>query len=319
MTLLNTRIKMLSPIVRLASIAVAALSLASCGGGTAQIDPFAPSRVLAFGDELSALTKIDSIGNKYAVNSLDAAGTNIDCTLFPLWVQAVANVYGFKFAECPVGTTDAKAVTLAGAGARVQEMTIQIDQQELAGFTPEDLATVLVGMNDIKDIYESRTAETTESDMTTAARERGVQIADQVNRLVALGVKVIVSTAPDIGLTPWALSKGATEAALLSRLSAAMNGRIRVNILNDGRYVGLVLADEMVQSAVRVPSAYGLSNVIAAVCDPAKSTETTCTTATLVDGGNASTWLWADDLHFGVVAHRQLGALAAARARNNPF
>jgi outer membrane lipase/esterase len=303
-----------------ASAFAAAVLLASCGGGTTQIEPFAPDRFIAFGDEYSVLTATDPVGRKYSVNALNSAGTAVDCTGFPLWIQVVANVYDFDFAECPVGTTDAKAVTRAAAGARAQELVTQIDAQEALGFNDKDLVSVLVGANDVKEIYESRTDATTEQDMLDEARLRGVLIADQVNRLVALGAKVLIATAPDVGLSPYALAKGSADAALLSRLSAALNGRIRVNILNDGRFVGLVLADEMVQAAVRVPSAYGLTNVIAAVCDPAKAPAlTNCTKDTLITDGNGQTFLWADTFHFGVTAQRQLGSLAAARAQNNPF
>ena len=115
------------------------------------------------------------------------------------------------------------------------------------------------------------------------------------------------------------MAKGATDAALLTRLTLALNGQMRVNILNDGRYVGLVLADEMVQTAVRLPVIYGLSDgdgVTKGVCAVALPN---CTSATLVTGGNADTWLWADDLRVGRVAHVQIGAQAASRAINNPF
>ena len=44
-----------------------------------------------------------------------------------------------------------------------------------------------------------------------------------------------------------------------------------------------------------------------------------CTANTLVESGNAATYLWADDIHMSLGGHTQLGALAQQRAINNPF
>jgi outer membrane lipase/esterase len=312
---LNFFSKTTATLARAALAGMAGILLASCGGGTTQVEPFVPTRYIAFGDELSAF---EPDGRKYMVNAFNAAATAYECTLNPLWIQTVASIYGFQFAECPVGTVGAKAVSRAARNARAAELKLQIDAQAQQGFTATDLVTVLVGTNDVKEIYEAR-GSSTEDELLALARERGVAIATQVNRLVDLGAKVIISTTPDVGLTPYAVSKGATDAALLSRLSAAMNGRIRVNILNDGRFVGLVLADELVQTAVRFPSAYGLADgagVTTAACSVALPD---CDSTKLVAGANVDGWLWADELRLGVVAHRQLGSLAAARAQNNPF
>ena len=41
-------------------------------------------------------------GRKYSVNGLDDDG-NVDCRLHPVWVQSVASLYGFVFAECNPG------------------------------------------------------------------------------------------------------------------------------------------------------------------------------------------------------------------------
>ncbi|MEN9418641.1 MAG: hypothetical protein RI988_2261, partial [Pseudomonadota bacterium] len=52
-------------------LAGAAVLLASCGGGTSQIQAFQPPRLVAFGDEASAL---GANGRKYAVNALTTDG-----------------------------------------------------------------------------------------------------------------------------------------------------------------------------------------------------------------------------------------------------
>ena len=296
----------------------AAVALVSCGGGTTQFDAFVPDRVIAFGDETSVLT---AAGRKYSVNVLGTDG-NVDCTAEPLWTQTVANNYGFVFTECnPAASSAVKAITRAVSGAWVDDLGSQVDQQvALGGFGAKDLVLVLAGARDIVELYAAFPAQS-EAQITAELRARGERLAAQVNRLVDLGAKVIVSTVPDIGLTPYAIAQRAAytdtdRAALLTRLTAALNSRMRVNILNDGRFVGLVLADELVQAMVKSPSFYALDNVTDAVCTVALPD---CTSGTLVSSGTSLGHLWADDLHFAYGGQLRLGSLALARARGNPF
>ena len=292
------------------------LGLASCGGGTSQVETFVPLRLITFGDEMSAFTPD---GKKYAVNGFAADGTTPDCTVLPIWTQVVATAYSFGFAECPVGTGEQKGITRAQAGARVADLKTQVQAQVAAGgFVDKDLVTVMIGTNDIRDLYQQSLGASAPSKdaLLESARQRGVEIAAQVNALVDRGAKVIVATIPDVGLSPWGMAQGAEGVALLKELTAALNGRIRVNILNDGRYVGLVLGDELSQTAARLPAAYSLTNATTAACTLAPPA---CTSATLIEGATADGWFWADTTWLATGAHRQLGSLASARARLNPF
>lgn len=299
-----------------AATCVLALGLASCGGGTSQVETFVPLRLITLGDEMSAFT---ADGRKYAVNALAADGATPDCKTLPLWTQVVANAFGFGFAECPVGTGDQKARSWAVAGARAADLKAQVQAQVAAGgFADKDLVTVMIGTHDVRDLYlqSKTTSPPTKEALLEAAKDRGIEIARQVNALVDLGAKVIVATIPDVGLSPWGIAQGTEGAALLKELTAALNGRIRVNILNDGRFVGLVLADELSQTAARVPAAYSLTDASTAACTVAPPA---CTTATLAANATADTWFWADSTWLSAGGHRQLGALAEARARLNPF
>lgn len=302
----------------LALAAGLAAGLASCGGGTSQFEPFVPEQYVVFGDETSV---IRADGRRHTVNPLNAAGA-VDCAVEPIWTQAVANHFSFVFAECnPTGATEIKAQMRAVAGARIGDLEVQIDDQVArGGFAAKSLVTVLVGANDVIDVYGGYPTRT-EEQLTAELRSRGEQLAAQVNRLVELGTRVIVSTVPDVGLSPFALQQKAANtdtdrAALISRLTSALNARLRVNILNDGRFVGLVLGDEAVQSMVRLSSAFGVADFERALCTVALPE---CSTQTLVSGGVATTWLWADDRHLAFIAQSRLGALAVARAVGNPF
>jgi len=314
----------------LASLLASAGLLAACGGGTSQYEPFVAERFFAFGDDNSAITPVPAgNGRKYSVNGLGDDG-NVDCRLQPIWVQSVASVYGFAFAECnPANVPEPQARTFAAAGARVADVAAQVEaaQVEVGGLRDKDLTTVLAGTNDIIDIYRLRypgdgsIAVVSEDVLLDIARERGKRLAQVANRIVELGGKVIISGLPNVGLTPFALKEKALHtdtdrAALLERLTNAFNEQLGVNILLDGRYVGLVQADLQFRAIADSPGSYGFSNVTVGACTvelPA------CTTATLLPGANASQFLWADDTRFSSGAHAQMAALAVDRAQNNPF
>lgn len=295
-----------------------AAGLLGCGGGTSQFEPFAPDEYIAFGDE-SSLILPD--GRRYTVNPLSAEGAR-QCRADPIWTQAVATQYAFVFEECnPDAVTTFKARMRATAGARVSDLSAQIDAQiARGGFAAKSLATVMVGANDVLEQYALYPGRG-EEQITAELRDRGVRLAEQVNRLVGLGVRVVVSTVPDMGLSPFALAQkraftDTDRAALLTRLTAALNGRLRVHVLNDGRFVGLVLADEAVQSIARVPDAFGVSNAVDAVCTTALPD---CTTQTLVASGTSAGYLWADDRRLAYAGQLRLGSLAVSRAVGNPF
>lgn len=296
-----------------------AIGVLGCGGGTSQFEPFEPDMYVAFGDEYSA---VRSDGRRYTVNAMNTAGTAVDCSVEPIWTQSLAFQFSFVFAECnPGNASELKAKMRAAPGAKVADLQTQIDNHIASGgFAAKTLASVMLGANDVLELYASYPQQS-EEQLLDAARARGELLATQINRLAAMNVRVIVATMPDVGLSPYALQQKAANtdtdrAALLSRLSAALNGRLRVTMLNDGRYLGLVLGDEMTQSLSRWPEIYGLKDGSTAVCTvdvPA------CTSQTLVAEGASLSWLWADGLRLAYGGQQRLGNLAVSRAVNNPF
>lgn len=302
--------------VALALVATALLS--ACGGGTSTIDAFIPKTIVAFGDESSVIL---AGGRKYSINALTAEKA-LDCKANPVWVQYLAAQYGLVFAECnPENVVDPKARMRAVVGARAADLAAQIDAYVTAGgFGDDAMATVLIGAHDVLALYGDYPTRG-RSELLADARELGQLVGVQINRLVNREVRVIVATVPDQGLTPYALAQKAANtdinrAELLSDLTAEFNAGIRTTALNDGRYVGLILGDEMVQAMVKSPASFSLSNVTAVVCTAALPD---CSSDTLVSGGNASSWLWADTLYLGPNGQQRLGLLAASRAANNPF
>jgi len=315
----------------------AACLLVGCGGGASRV-AFVPLRLIVLGDETSVL---NSDGSKYSVNALNAVDNSLlDCKGNPLWVQLLASAYGLTFSECPNGTAPVTALIFAVAGAQVSGtdgIAAQIDR--VGGFVEKDLVTVLAGANDIFAQYAliksgsqpegscTEPPNTTCTGAMAVVHATGEALAAQVNHIADLGGKVLISTVPDLGLTPFARSEEALtpgRAATLSRLTKEFNVRLRLNIINDGRRSGLLLIDETVQAVVKTPLSYGLVNVKDAVCI-AGLAPTECTTLTLVTApplfppASASNYLWANDRLFSSSGHALLGNLAYSRSSNNPF
>ena len=314
---------------------LAAMAAVSCGGGEQETTFFA-GRVLVFGDETSLL--VDTQGNanalKYSVNAtVSDTDPAIACAQNPLWVQILVNRYNLVFPECNTGTTpvvNPSSRIRATLGARAADLSAQIDAQVAqSAFQAGDLATVLVGVNDVLAQYAQYPA-VGEIELTANVEAAGAETGRQVNRLADAGAKVLISTIPDVGYSPYAVAEQAAHsdtdrAALIRRLVSRFNATLRASITNDGRRIGLVLMDEAVQVSARFPGVNGFLNTVTGVCDLAKSALTPpsildCTRLTLIaDAGPPATYLWADDRHLSAGGQNLLGNLAVQRAENNPF
>ena len=282
--------------------------LASCGGGTQQIEPFHARLVVFVGDETVGLVPG---GKRYGINGVDANNA-IDCPQLPIWSQQLASSYGIGADVC--NGPGAPGVTRAVPNAKATDLDAQISAQLATGVTSKDLFVVMVGLNDIIERYEAGAGC---GDAELAAR--GHHVAEQVNRLVAAGARVLVSTVHDLGLTPYARAKDALAAGQSTRLTCltdTFNARVRVDILQDGRFIALVLADDTTKAILRNPGGVGLANVTDVACAVALPD---CTTGTLVAGATPGTHLWADDRHFGPTMNNQLASLAIQRTHNSPF
>lgn len=321
--------------------------LAACGGGTSSTK-FEPLRVLSFGDELSVIDDTAAPGNgrKYAVNgfttntSTTPPTTAEDCTVYPIWNQSLAAAFGIAFPQCKGSSTQQAGRILAQAGAHVAGLKGQIDSY-LAGDTlsGKDLVTVMVGMHDIIDLQGQATGQN-DAELLAKAEALGAELGVQVNRLADAGGKVIISTVPDLSVSPWALAldkaagnKLATER--VRNLTARFNAKLRITIYNDGRRLGLILSDETMQAMVKFPAGFGKTNVVDAACQSSVVLPN-CTTTDLIQTVDAAgnpvvdatgkpilasptAYMWADSLRFSPGVHSRIGDLAVGRANNNPF
>jgi phospholipase/lecithinase/hemolysin len=236
------------------------------------------------------------------------------------------------FPQCNPGPSqflDPQSRIRAAFGAMAADLSAQVDAQvQESGFQSSDLVTVLIGVNDVIAQY-SQYPGVPETTLNQNLQIAGEEVGEQVNRIAATGAKVIVSTIPDIGFSPFALSEKAAHIdtdrqLLLIRLVSVFNTALRTTITNDGHHVGLVTMDQQVDTSVQFVGTDGLTNVTDGVCDLSRSLLTPpsildCTELTLIPNGNSSTYLWADDRHLSFGGQTALGNLALTRARNNPF
>lgn len=317
---------------RRAALAVAlglSALLASCGGGDPVV-AFEPRRVLAFGDENSVIT---ADAHKYTVNAL-VADTNgvksIACATNPLWVQRLASSYGLVFPECnPDAVANPASRIYAVNGAKVADLVGQVDQHLASDtFSNRDLVTLFVGQNDVLAQY-ALYPNTPSDQLMAAVYSAGLALAGQAARIANAGGKVLVSTAPELALTPFARAENTaagdtSRSALLVGLVAKFNEGLRVGLFNSGvtgAQVALMLTNELMGTMYKFPTTYaGMSNVLDPACDKTLAPSVLqCTTDTLVTGATSTSHLWADDVHLSPNGHAYVGALAANRTRTNPF
>jgi outer membrane lipase/esterase len=287
----------MNAIVRAAWAPLLALLLASCGGGT-QVEAFAPTRMLVFGDETSVLWDVDNNGNahKYGINALKDDKFTYDCALSPLWIQTLATRFSLTFKECnPKLVAAPTNVIYAAKDAMAADVKTQITSHtDLDSFSGKDLVTILAGANDVLAQYDAITKGAAEAQAVAALEASGAALSAQVNRVAELGGKVLISLVPDMGLTPFAAAEELVtpgRQAMLSRLTSAFNQKLRIGLVNDGRMIGLLLTDELIQSIYKSAAATNSTYIDAknAACDLAKEPLLEkCTTETLVTGGTAT-------------------------------
>ena len=324
-----------------ASVLAATVLLASCGGGTSQVEAFKPNRLIVFGDESSLLEDfVDGTGVhdgfKYGINDR-SSGSSGKCRVDPTVAQLVASHYGFVFAQCNPNAETPRAFSLAQRLATVDDPSLGLAQQRanLPDLGPKDIATVMIGSNDIIGLYERTLIGMTRAEAVAEAQRRGGHAAEQVNAILATGARALVMTVANLEVSPYAAAANLSNpgaSGLLKDLTTEFNAYLRTRIDSakyDGRNYGLVLADDIVSAMARSPSSFLTSPAItnAPACpmpdvinpDSAATAALACDGSALVSGAVVASHLWATDRHLGPNAHNRIGSQAASRASSNPF
>lgn len=309
---------------RACGVALGLALLVSCGGSGQQVEPFAPKRVLVFGDEQSLL---QADGKKYSINFLDDKGA-LSCASGPVWTQSLAANFGMVFPGCAGTVAQPQGRMYAGVNAKVADVAAQIDSH-LGGdtFSRTDLVTVFAGLHDILDIYAQFPGRS-RADVIQDAAAAGSALAAQINRIARADGRVIYVTLPDLGRSPFALAQrianpgDVDRAALLSDLTNSFNKSLKLAVINDGRLIGLVSEDELSVVITNNPASSGFANVTDAAClNTVALVDCTTLTMATVNGAvaTATSFYWADATHLSAGAQATLSQAAQVRARGNPF
>jgi phospholipase/lecithinase/hemolysin len=288
----------------IASLALCS-TLASCGGGDI-IEPFAPTRIIAFGDEASVIGVSGTA--KYTINGAD-------CAANPIWLQTVATYYGLALPGCLGTATSTTSVIQAAPGAKVADLATQAAR--VTDWNATTLATVMIGTNDIKDIFASYLADTTsKSARLDDAVTRGKAVATQVTNIVNAGGRVLVLTVPNLGISPYGLAQSTADKAVLTEISDTFNLAIRTNIPSSGYKVGLIKPDELFQQLINVNTTF--TNYTAAAC-PAAAALPACSTSTTDLASTWATYLWADSTQPTPLGHYRVGLAAVTLLARLPL
>ena len=299
---------------RLGLVLGLAAMLGGCGGNVDQVDPFVAKRVVVLGDELSLVA---NDGRRHGINQLDGNGDPV-CTSLPVWTQSVASRFGFGFPGCPTGAGNSAGVMRAEPGVRAAGLAAQVDANT---FGAGDLVTLSIGLNDVRAQF-ARLGEPSPpafGELVDAARSAGAVAAVQACRVLATGARLLLATAPDLGLSPRGRAGGATSATQLTQLGEAFTTELRVRVAEcrvggapvDGSTWGLIDGQEKIRLTVQSPQVFGglsnPSNVTDAACADGVAADA-CTTATLKAGASAGAWLWAGETLPGPAWHRLVDA-----------
>jgi outer membrane lipase/esterase len=312
--------------------ALLAVLLGGCGGSS-RVESYAPTRLVAFGDELSL---VNPNGSKYTVNALKADGVTLDCTTYPVWPQVVADGFGLVFPECnPSNVSITAAEMRAVAGAKADEIISTVDAYLVATSpTPSTLMTVMGGQNDILAAYATYDATAVADQPAVLAQlnaqlqatgERFGQMVSRAARNLE-GARVLLALPPDLSFSPYASAEsartGSDRVSVLRALTGSFVAGVRSDrgFDNQGRGIGLVRGNEITGTLATAANqvTLGLTNITDAAC----TTELpTCTTATLVAGASGTTYLWADPKRLGPKYHsgltQSVGTVALNLARSD--
>ena len=304
----------------LVAACVSAAVLAACGSSTTE-SAITPTRFIAFGD---ANSDVGQNGSRYTVN--DGSVNNWTSELVAKYGKSLTAVSagGTSYA---VGNARVSAKPDAAGNASTPTIAEQIGTFLASGtFGGSDVVLLSGGVSDvIAGMAAVQAGTLTEAAMLDAARQSGEELAAQVRRLVNAGAKYVVVTGTyNLSETPWATTIGRTN--LLSDASRRFNDGLKVGIVDLGANVLYVDFEYYVNLYTNVPGNWGFSNATSPVCTSVDASNgigigagqvnsALCNASTLVAGGSANSYVFADPVYLAPSAHRQFGVYAYDRLR----
>lgn len=352
--------------------------ITSCGGGS-QASKFQPQRVVAMGDEYSYIAT-DAHGTKYTVNYIDDNNLTLatepyPCAVNPVWVQLLAaQKFSIAFPGCKANLPSAVGVMRAQHNFKTQDVIN--DANAWNDFRDGDLVTILVGAHDILDAYgQYDSSGTSVATLRAQLKATGIALGQWIYQTSQQhgGIRILVVTVPDLGLSPFAVHEvnkhggnfvnnrdpqhqytfydncvqpandagSSTRQEVLGRLTSCFNAGLRVGIIKaDGRFVGLVSADQMTHEVTQDPGGHGFDDATNSSCIAGVTAPNCAITINLPTGSdttysvdksqlinqadvnqsiNRYFWAYDADIWLSPGGHAQLYSRASNQFDLNPF
>ena len=168
---------------------------------------------------------------------------------------------------------------------------------------------IAIGGNDVRDTAQAVATGASPATIATAAAAYATSVGNMVDALQAKGAQhIVVWDAPDVGVTPAALSLGQAFASLGTSVAAAFNQALSARLATE---TGVIPFDvfSFVDGIVANPAKYGLTDVTDA-----------CGALVNACSANLSTALFYDGIHPTAAGHSLLAAamLSAVTAVPEP-
>ena len=302
-----------------------ATQVQTCGADNGQGASFVASGGATYHvliNNLNLVTKYEA-GTVSATPSQRTTTVNYNCDVPSTWVQIIARAYGKGFTtNCPQDTRGG-AISHATLGAKTADVIGQINANR-GSLNGNTVVTIMVGQNDIIELYEAvRASSQSEGAATAELQTRATSMATAIKDVIGTGAKVILALTPDLSETPYGLGG---DKALLDRLVRAYNDRLYITGLGNvsGRSLAGVNPESYTQPNTR-SSSYEYTTPL---CDatavrrpdgttPANDDEKLlyCTSQYYTSGTAASTAIWADAKRAAPLLHNLIGVTVYNRAR----
>lgn len=217
----------------------------------------------------------------------------------------------------PIGPGNAALLAMGDSSGALGQLTDPVVNQitrHLAAtggsFAANDLVTVLAGANDLFMQLATLNAVVAGGGDPNAAAQAAVQAMGQAGAemagyvqqmILAKGAQhVVVVNIPDVSLTPFAVSLGASNQALIKLMTSTYNTQLSTAL---GSTSGVLLVDAFTafEQQIANPAQYGVTNASTPACDltgalASLPTSLVCTAQTLIPG-DVSHYYFADTVH----------------------
>lgn len=274
--------------LQLCVLSITVVLVAACGAGSSVKDPFAPNRLVVFGDGLN-----DASATAFTVN--DGSTNNWSLQIAASYPTPITSFVKNAAGNALVAAVAAQVSTFGGA------------------YQSGDLTVMSAGFRDLIDLGQG-------SQSIASATALGDAYANAVRAAVANGAKhVAVSNVYDFSAS-YAAQGGLASAATMKSLIRAFNDALKTNLGSStaaylGDNVRLIDAEYYMNLVFATPTSYSFTDASTLACTSLGATtgvgtidSSICNANTVI--ANYNSYVYADAVYLTPAAHRSLGGYA---------